>query len=220
MTRFAQRPDFNSFDIRCIVRSAEKGKEIEALFKNVTVIVGSHSDISLMSKAAAEVDVVIATADCDDVDAATGTLQGMKKRFEETGKKPIFINTSGTGVLADNAAGMYEGETIWDDASPEQMATLQPTQPHRPVDLKIVAADEEGEYLNLIFEKYAHSFFFHLRLCEHLHYSSLYHLEYRKRAFVRLWDLKQKIGSDSCSHSCVVGSWPWWYGRTGEECVA
>jgi len=122
----------------------KKGKKIKALYKNVKTIVGSHSDIALMTQAVSEVDVVIATADCDDLDAATGTLQGLKKRFEETGKKPIFINTSGTGVLSDDAAGMHPTETIWDDANPDQMETLKPTQPHRPVDLKIVAADAEG----------------------------------------------------------------------------
>ncbi|KAJ3734206.1 NAD(P)-binding protein [Lentinula guzmanii] len=147
LTRFAQRPDFEDFDIRCIVRSPEKAEKIKSLFKNVAPIVGSHSDISLMTEASSKVDVVIAMADCDDVDAATGTLQGLKKRFEKTGSKPIFINTSGTGVLSDTAAGMYATDTIWDDANPEQMATLKPTQPHRPVDLKIVSADAEG-YVN------------------------------------------------------------------------
>jgi nucleoside-diphosphate-sugar epimerase len=144
LTRLAKRNDFNSFDIRCIVRSSEKGEKIKALYKNVTPIVGSHSDIPLMTKATSEVDVVIAMADCDDLDAAEGTLQGLKKRFEETGKQPIFINTSGTGVLSDNAAGMYPTETIYDDANPDQIETLKPSQPHRPVDLKIVAADAEG----------------------------------------------------------------------------
>ncbi|KAE9407772.1 NAD(P)-binding protein [Gymnopus androsaceus JB14] len=104
------------------------GEKIKAVYKNVTIIVGSHSDIGLMTQAVSEVDVVYATADCDDLDAATGTLQGLKKRFEETGKKPIFINTSGTGVLSDDAAGMYPTETIWDDANPDQMETLKPTQ--------------------------------------------------------------------------------------------
>ncbi|KAF5375586.1 hypothetical protein D9757_008519 [Collybiopsis confluens] len=145
--RFSQRPDFNSFDIRVIVRSAEKGEKIKALYSNVSPAVGSHSDIPFISKEASEVDVVIAMADCDDVSAVTGTLQGLKKRFQDTGKKPIFINTSGTGVLSDDAAGMYASETIWDDADPEQMASLKPSQPHRPVDSKIVAADEE-DYVN------------------------------------------------------------------------
>ncbi|KAF9069206.1 NAD-P-binding protein [Rhodocollybia butyracea] len=144
LTRFAERPDFDSLDIRCIVRSPEKAERINAIFPNVTSIVGSHSDIPLMAKAASEVDIVIAMADCDDEDAVTGTLQGLKKRFEETGKQPIFINTSGTGVLTDGAGGMYASDIIWDDADPEQMATLQPNQPHRPVDLKVLEADAEG----------------------------------------------------------------------------
>ncbi|KAJ3711797.1 hypothetical protein C8R42DRAFT_648034 [Lentinula raphanica] len=123
--------------------TASKAEKIKSLYKNVTPIVGSHSDISLMSEACSEVDIVIAMADCDDVDAATGTLHGLKKCFDKTGSKPIFVNTSGTGVLSDKAAGMYATDIVWDDANPEQMATLQPTQPHRPVDLKIVAADTE-----------------------------------------------------------------------------
>ncbi|THU82952.1 NAD-binding protein, partial [Dendrothele bispora CBS 962.96] len=140
--RLMQRPDFSSFDFRAIVRSAEKGEKLKAF--GVTPIIGSHSDIPLMSKAVSEVDMVIATADCDDLQAAEGTLQGLKKRFQDTGKKPIFINTSGTGVLTDNAAGMYPGEVIYDDANPDQIETLPASQPHRPVDLKIVAADKEG----------------------------------------------------------------------------
>jgi len=144
LTRLAKREDFDSFDIRCIIRSSDKADKIQKLFKNITSIVGSHSDIPLISKAASEVDVVIATADCDDLDAVTGTLQGLKQRFEETGKQPIFINTSGTGVLSDDAAGLRATDIIWDDANPDQMETLKPTQPHRPVDLKIVAADAEG----------------------------------------------------------------------------
>ncbi|KAF9069207.1 hypothetical protein BDP27DRAFT_1325799, partial [Rhodocollybia butyracea] len=137
LTRFAERPDYDSLDIRCIVRSPEKAERINAIFPNVAPIVGSHSDIPLMAKAASEVDIVIAMADCDDEDAATGTLQ-------ETGKQPIFINTSGTGVLTDGASGMYASDTIWDDADPEQMATLQPNQPHRHVELKVLEADAEG----------------------------------------------------------------------------
>ncbi|KAE9408812.1 NAD(P)-binding protein [Gymnopus androsaceus JB14] len=144
LTRLAKRDDFDSFDIRCIVCSPEKAEKIKVLFKNVRPIVGSRSDSALMTEAASEVDVVIAMANCNDLDAATVILQGLKKRFEESGKPPIFINTSGTGVLIDDAAGMYATETIWDDTNPDQIETLKPSQPHRPVDLKIVGADAEG----------------------------------------------------------------------------
>ncbi|KAK7453288.1 hypothetical protein VKT23_011963 [Stygiomarasmius scandens] len=148
LTRLLQRSDFSEFDIRVLVRSSEKGKKLEGLgFKSV---IGSHTDESIMVKAVSEVDVVIATADCDDLVAAQLTLKGMKKRFEETGKQPIFIHTasidptSGTGVYLDLAGGMRSTDVIYDDANPDQIETLAPTQPHRIVDLEIIAADKEG----------------------------------------------------------------------------
>ncbi|KAF5350242.1 hypothetical protein D9758_007831 [Tetrapyrgos nigripes] len=140
--RLMKRPDFSSFDIRAIVRSPEKAEKLKAF--GVTPIVGSHSDIALMTKACSEVDVVIATADSDDVRAAEGALAGLKKRFEVTGEKPILINTSGTGLLTDGAKGMYTGKVIYDDADPDQMETLPESQPHRNVDLKIISGDKAG----------------------------------------------------------------------------
>jgi hypothetical protein len=48
------------------------------------------------------------------------------------------------GVLADNAAGLYPGDKIYNDASVEDIESLPITQIHRPVDLAVVAADQEG----------------------------------------------------------------------------
>ncbi|KAK1224082.1 hypothetical protein PQX77_008412 [Marasmius sp. AFHP31] len=142
VNRFLARPDASSFDIRAIVRSPEKAEKLKSF--GITPIIGSHNDENVMVKAVSEVDVVIAMADCDDLAAAKATLKGLKKRFEETGKPPIFINTSGTGVLADKAAGMHITDTIYDDANPDQIESLAPTQIHRNVDLEIVGADKEG----------------------------------------------------------------------------
>ena len=55
-----------------------------------------------------------------------------------------IIDHHRAGVLIDNAAGAYAGETIYDDADPDQIETLAPSQPHREVDLAIVKADKEG----------------------------------------------------------------------------
>lgn len=60
--------------------------------------------------------------------------------------QPNSFFRSCLGVLADNAAGMYRYDTIWNDANPAQMATLAPTQMHRDVDLMILEADKEGRY--------------------------------------------------------------------------
>jgi hypothetical protein len=51
------------------------------------------------------------------------------------------------GVLVDDAHGLKPTDVIYDDANPDQIETLPPTQPHRPVDLEIVQADKEGESL-------------------------------------------------------------------------
>jgi len=83
-------------------------------------------------------------ADADNLEAAQATLKGLKTRYEETGIPPIFIQTSGTGVLADNAAGDRTTDTIYDDSNPDQIETLPDTQPHRNVDLELINADKEG----------------------------------------------------------------------------
>ncbi|KAF9266639.1 NAD(P)-binding protein [Marasmius fiardii PR-910] len=140
--RILARPDASSFDIRAIVRSADKCEKLKAF--GITPIVGSHNDEGVMVKAASEVDVVIAMADADDPVAAKVTLKDCKKRFEGTGKPPVFIHTSGTGVLADNAAGKYVTDTIYNDADADQIETLPATQIHRNVDLEILGADKEG----------------------------------------------------------------------------
>jgi len=43
------------------------------------------------------------------------------------------------------AGGMHSTDVIYDDANPDQIETLAPIQPHRIVDLEIIAADKEGE---------------------------------------------------------------------------
>ncbi|KAJ3823530.1 hypothetical protein EV361DRAFT_340795 [Lentinula raphanica] len=144
LTRFLQRTDASSFDIRLLVRSPEKAKAIKDLGLPVTVYVGSHTDVELMERLASQVDVVIATADCDSLDAAQSTLKGLKKRYATTGKPPIFIQTSGTGVYGDFVDGKHANSEVYDDANPEQIEKLPPTAPHRPVDLAILAGDAEG----------------------------------------------------------------------------
>ncbi|KAF9266645.1 NAD-P-binding protein [Marasmius fiardii PR-910] len=140
--RFLSRSDVASFHFTAIVRSPGKADKLKEF--GITPIIGSHNDESVMVEAASKVDVVIAMADCDDLVAANLTLQGLKIRFEETGKPPIFINTSGTGVLCDYANGMYPSKNIYDDENVAQLESLPPSQPHRNVDLAIIAADKEG----------------------------------------------------------------------------
>ncbi|KAF5382083.1 hypothetical protein D9615_004318 [Tricholomella constricta] len=142
LTRFLNRSDIASLNITALVRSPEKAEKLKAL--GVNAVVGSHSDSALVEKLASEADVVLSTADADHLEAAQATLKGLKKRYNATGNVPVFIHTSGTGVLADNAVGAYATDTIYDDSNPDQIETLTPSQPHRNVDLELVNADKQG----------------------------------------------------------------------------
>ena len=44
----------------------------------------------------------------------------------------------------DNAVGDFKTDIIYDDANPDQIESLAPTQPHRNVDLELLKADREG----------------------------------------------------------------------------
>ncbi|THU92346.1 NAD(P)-binding protein [Dendrothele bispora CBS 962.96] len=142
LSRLLQRADFASFDIRVVVRSPEKAKKLEDFgFKS---IIGSITDEALMVEAVSDVDVVLALADSDSLVATQHTLKGMKKRFDQTQKPPIFIHNSGTAIYMEYANGMRSTDTVYDDMNPDQIETISPAQIHRGVDLEIIAADKEG----------------------------------------------------------------------------
>ncbi|KAI3602732.1 NAD-binding protein [Moniliophthora roreri] len=140
LSHLLQRPDASSFEFRAVIRSTEKAEKIKAF--GVNPIVGSHSDRELMSKAASEADIVITMADCDDLDAAEAILDGLKKRYKETGNRSILIHT--VTNLIDNTDGKHASDVIYDDENVEQIESLPPTNPHRHVDTRVVAADQEG----------------------------------------------------------------------------
>ncbi|KAJ8456487.1 hypothetical protein ONZ45_g18699 [Pleurotus djamor] len=131
-----------NFQFHALVRSAEKAEKLKTV--GINPVIGSLNDTDLIQQWASSSDIVISIADCDHLPSVKAILAGLKERHDTSGKVPILIHTSGTGVLADNAAGMYSYDTIWNDADPEQMATLPPTQVHRNVDLPILDADTAG----------------------------------------------------------------------------
>ncbi|KAJ8456488.1 hypothetical protein ONZ45_g18698 [Pleurotus djamor] len=126
LVRLLARPNASSFQFNALVRSPEKAEKLKSI--GVNPIIGSLDDTELIQKWASSSDVVLSMADADHMQSVKAMLAGLKERHDATGKAPIFIHTSGTGVLTDNAAGMHTYDTIWNDADPAQMATLAPTQ--------------------------------------------------------------------------------------------
>ncbi|KAK1223493.1 hypothetical protein PQX77_013620, partial [Marasmius sp. AFHP31] len=96
--RLLNLPDSQSkYEFRAVVRSPEKAEQLEEL--GVKTILGSHSDVKLIERAAEEADVILTAADCDDLDAAEGINKGMRKRFEATGRQPTLIHTASSALF-------------------------------------------------------------------------------------------------------------------------
>ncbi|KAI0710132.1 NAD-P-binding protein [Earliella scabrosa] len=128
--------------ITVLTRSGEKARRLRAF--GLEPVVGSLDDLKTLEEIATKSDVVIQCADADHMRANKAILGGLRKRHEASGTTPILIHTSGTAVLSDNARGMHGTDTIYYDSDPDQLETIPLTQPHRDVDLNIVAADKEG----------------------------------------------------------------------------
>ncbi|KAK0221077.1 hypothetical protein EDD85DRAFT_863207 [Armillaria nabsnona] len=142
LSRLIEHKDYKNFDITILLRPSRSPAGYEAL--GLKVVSGNHSDSALLRAQAAAADVVFATADCDDLPAAQAILQGAKDRYEQTGKAPILIHTSGTGELADDARGLHGTDAIYSDLDISLYEALPPTQVHRNVDLAALAGDNEG----------------------------------------------------------------------------
>ncbi|KAF8837821.1 NAD(P)-binding protein [Paxillus ammoniavirescens] len=142
LTRLLEHPTFQTSEITALVRKVDKIPAFGSI--GVNTVLGSYSDLELLEERASQSDVVFTCADADNVPACEAILKGLKKRHQTTGTVPVLIHTSGTGVLTDNAGGMHEYDTIWDDMNPDQLETLPDTQIHRNVDLMVLAADKEG----------------------------------------------------------------------------
>ncbi|KAF8841111.1 NAD(P)-binding protein [Paxillus ammoniavirescens] len=140
LARLLEHPTFPTSEITALVRKADKIPAFDSI--GVNTVLGSHNDLELLEKRASQSDVIFACADADNVSACEAILKGLKKRHQTTGTVPILIHT--VSVLTDNAGGMHEYDTIWDDMNPDQLETLPDTQIHRNVDLMVIAADKEG----------------------------------------------------------------------------
>ncbi|EED78581.1 predicted protein [Postia placenta Mad-698-R] len=65
-------------------------------------------------------------------------LRGLRKRHASTGDLPILIHTSGTGVIATPAKGMFASDLIYSDTDVAQIKSIPPPALHRNVDLRFL----------------------------------------------------------------------------------
>ncbi|KAF7319786.1 hypothetical protein MKEN_00761100 [Mycena kentingensis (nom. inval.)] len=140
-----ERDDFKAGRVKvtCLVRGEDRAKLIRERL-GVDVIVADLADVDVVRKAASESDVILHTANADHPASAKAMLEGLKERFEKTGKKSIFIHSSGTGALTDNAKGQFADPKIYQDRDCADIRAIPTTYVHRAADDMIMQASVDG----------------------------------------------------------------------------
>jgi nucleoside-diphosphate-sugar epimerase len=153
----------DQYSITALVRDEDNGKKLKEKL-GLEYVIGTLDDSAILSKYSSESDVVINTAHADHIGAAKAIMQGLTERAARGGKKPIFIQTSGsicdmilvitslgTGVL-NTVVGEYGeySDRIYSDDNMADINTLDPAQPHRDVDLEIMKVAAEGKITTAI----------------------------------------------------------------------
>lgn len=122
------------WDITVLTRSQDTVPKFKEL--GVTPLIGGLDDAETLTKAATEADVVLQLADSDHLPATKALVEGCN-RNSSNGRRKIFIQCSGTGILVDDAHGDYASEKIYNDLDMESIHAIPLTQMHRDVDTYI-----------------------------------------------------------------------------------
>ncbi|KAJ5526833.1 hypothetical protein N7513_010992 [Penicillium frequentans] len=128
------------YPVTVLTRHAEQASAVES--RGVRTILGSLSDVELLTAQVAKHTITINTASCDDLPSVQAILTGIRQRVAAD-TPAIYIHTSGTGALEDGASGMYKSDKIYHDNVPEDIEALPSTSLHRHVDIPIAQAVRE-----------------------------------------------------------------------------
>ncbi|EJU04341.1 NADP-binding protein [Dacryopinax primogenitus] len=133
------------FKFTALVRNEKDFPALERL--GVKCIKGSFETLDIIEHASAEADIVVNAANADALEIAQAVVKGMESRARAgKGPKPVLLHTSGTGVVADRANGAYTeyAKKEWNDASEEDIKSIDSFRPHRNVDLALFEAHSRG----------------------------------------------------------------------------
>ncbi|KAJ3335548.1 hypothetical protein HDU93_005071 [Gonapodya sp. JEL0774] len=140
---FLARKDADKFVVATLVRGSDRAATLEKL--GAVPVLGDLNDSELIKREASVSDVVIHAADADHVPSATAIIEGLRDRKVKTGKKGIYIHTSGSAICWDISYGKYIFPKIYSDLDVEAIDALPDTNLHRNVDLIVRSAGASGD---------------------------------------------------------------------------
>ncbi|KAH7208256.1 hypothetical protein BKA60DRAFT_599336 [Fusarium oxysporum] len=82
-----------------LVRSEDKGKDVQKQYPDVKLAIGSLDDSKVIEKAASDADIVIHTADSSDHQGAAKAIAAGLRATHSSSNPGYWIHISGTGIL-------------------------------------------------------------------------------------------------------------------------
>ncbi|CAE6339660.1 unnamed protein product [Rhizoctonia solani] len=140
--------EYPSANISVLLRNSQSAEAVKSVSPDrVKIVLGSHSETSAIETEVEKADLTINAADCDNLELTRSIINGFKKRSQ----KGILIHTSGSAVvLAEGGTGPFvgkideRGNKIWDDTKTEDLRAIPSSAMHRPVDIAILEAHDNG----------------------------------------------------------------------------
>ncbi|ODV76805.1 NAD(P)-binding protein [Suhomyces tanzawaensis NRRL Y-17324] len=139
------------FHVTALVRSEEKGEKLKAAANKpsntnnskVTTAIGCLDDLDLIKELVSKNEVIINTANVDHVPSA----KVLAEALHTSTTKKVLIHTSGTSVLGDSLSASKGPSTkVYSDSKDiDEINSLAPEQPHRPVDEIILDIHSHNE---------------------------------------------------------------------------
>jgi len=130
--------------VTAYVRTPEQAEAIRKA--GATPVQGTWDDLTKITELSSQADIVIHTADCDNLDLAKAVIAGIKARYDAGKGKGKYIHTSGAAnFVAGNADGtLVTDAKIWNDTSVEDIKSISSKQLHGHVDSYLINAGAEG----------------------------------------------------------------------------
>ena len=126
------------YKVKGLTRLEPNKDKLEAI--GIEAVIGDLSDFALVTQHAQEADIVIDAADSDNEEAVKTFLEALK------GSGKIFIHTSGSSIVSDQANG-EPSENIFDDHLYDQGSTFKPDpkkQARVDIDKLVLNAAKDG----------------------------------------------------------------------------
>ncbi len=123
----------NGYQVKGLTRSEAKAKELES--RGIEAVVGELSDVALLSRCCADADIIIDAADSDNALAVETCIAAL------AGSNKIFIHTSGSSIVSDQANGERSERIFGEDTK----FTPDPKKQERVnIDNAVLAAAGKG----------------------------------------------------------------------------